>query len=420
MRELKIIFIASMLLSWLGCVANNDTMNGIFHPNFHTLEVKVEGNDYAPPVISLNSDDHINISFDEIADDTRYLRYSLIHCDSQWQPSGLVDPEFVDGFNLGNIDQYEFSQLTTAHYVHYSLSIPNNEVQFTISGNYLVKIFDESDPDTPLLQARFMVCENTMKATADVTSRTDIDFNGSKQQLSIEVNTMNENVHNLYQDLNVVITQNSRLDNAVSIIAPMRTSGNKAYYEHQHSLIFDAGNEYRRIETVSTTYPGMGVESIDYAHPYYHMTLGVDRSRYNSNYSYDQTQHGRFTIREYNSSASEIEADYVVVHFSLDSPELINTDIFLDGDFTHRRFNPESRMIYNRATGCYEKSLLLKQGAYNYQYLVLPLGTEKGLTSIIEGNFYQTINEYLIAIYHRQPGSRYDRLVAVTTIFSGR
>lgn len=397
-----------------------DTMNGIFHPDFHTLEVKVEGNDYAPPIISLNSDDRINISFDEIADDTRYLRYTLVHCDSQWQPSGLVDPEFVDGFNLGNIDQYEFSQLTTTHYVHYSLSIPNDEVRFTISGNYLVKIFDESDPDSTLLQARFMVCENTMKATADVTSRTDEDYNGSKQQLSIEVNTLSEKVLNMYQDLNVVITQNGRYDNASSIKAPMRVAGNKAYYEHQKPLIFDGGNEYRRMEIVSTTYPGMGVEGIEYADPYYHMILATDKPRYHTSYIYDQTQFGRFTVREYNSSASEIEADYVITHFSLEMPELINSDIFIEGDFTHRRYGPESRMHYNRATGAYEISLLLKQGAYNYQYVALPIGTEKGLTSIVEGNFYQTVNQYVVTVYHRKNGERYDRLVASTIIHSGR
>lgn len=117
---------------------------------------------------------------------------------------------------------------------------------------------------------------------------------------------------------------------------------------------------------------------------------------------------------------SNIEADYVVAHFALEMPELINTDIFLDGDFTYRRFSPESRMIYNPATNCYEKNLLLKQGAYNYQYLAVPTGSMQGKTSIVEGNFYQTINEYIVMVYHRPPGSRYDRLVGTTFIYSGR
>lgn len=397
-----------------------DTMNGIFDQRFRTLQVKVEGNDYAPAIIMLNTDDRITISFDELADDYSYLRYSLIHCDSQWKPSGLVDPEFVDGFNLGEIEQYEFSQLASTRYVHYSVSLPNDQVRFTISGNYLLRVFAEDNPDYTLLQARFMVCENIMGVTADVTSRTDIDYNRSSQQLSIEVDTRQENVNNMYQDLTVVITQNGRTDNTATITAPMRVSGRKVCYEHLRPLIFDAGNEYRRMEVVSTTYPGMGVEEITYATPYYHMVLNTDMPRYASNYTYDQTQHGRFTIREYNSSMSDVEADYVIVHFSLEMPQLINTDIFLDGDFTYRRFDPDSRMIYDNATGTYQKSLLLKQGAYNYQYLAVPTSSMRGKTSIVEGNFYQTVNEYVITVYYRQPSSRYDRLVAATIIHSGR
>lgn len=401
-------------------VKAEDTMNGIFHSDFHTLQVKVEGNDYAPPIIALNTNDHIIISFDQFANDYSYLRYSLIHCNSQWQPSGLVDPEFVDGFNLGEIDDYEFSQLTTTHYVHYSIALPNDDVRFTISGNYLLRVFSEDDPDTTILQARFMVCENTMKATAETTSRTDIDYNGGSQQLSIAVDAMQENVHNMYQDLIVVISQNGRQDNISRINAPMRVAGRVASFEHQRSLIFDAGNEYRRMEIVSTTYPGMGVDGIDYAEPYYHMQLNTDTPRYHKNYTYDQTQYGKFTIREYNSTNSDIEADYVIAHFCLEMPELINTDIYLDGDFTYRRFSPESRMLYNRALGIYEKSLLLKQGAYNYQYLAIPSNSTQGKTSIVEGNFYQTVNEYVITIYHRPPGSRYDRLVAATIAHSGK
>ncbi len=401
-------------------ICAEDTMTGIFHPSFHSLQIKAEGNDYAPPIITLNSSDRIIISFDEIADDQRYMRYSLVHCDASWRPSGLVDPEFVDGFNLGDIDNYEFSQMTSAHYVHYSVALPNDEVRFTISGNYLLRVFPENDPDDVILQARFSVCENTMKVGADVTSRTDIDYNSRHQQLSVTVDADDVNVQDMYSDITLVVTQNGREDNAVATNRPMRVAGRIAYFEHMRPLIFEAGNEYRRMEVVSTSFPGMGVYEIAYAEPFYHMILGKDLPRYAEPYIFDQTQFGRFTIREYNSVASDIEADYVVVHFSLEMPELINTDVFLDGDFTQRRFNPDSRMIYNRATNCYEKSLLLKQGAYNYQYLAVPAGSMRGKTSIIDGDFYQTTNEYVIKVYHRPLGGRYDRLVGATTIYSGR
>ncbi len=397
-----------------------DTMNGVFSPRFKTLQVKVEGNDYAPPVITLNTDDRVIVSFDELAEDHSYLRYSLVHCNSQWQPSGLVDAEFVDGFNLGDVEDYEYSQLTKVHYVHYSIALPNDEVRFTVSGNYLLRVFPENDPDNVLLQARFMVSEAKAVVGASVTSRTDVDYNDSHQQLSLEVDASKLNVQDMYGDLMVVVSQNSRVDNEVRLSKPLRVSGSKAYYEHNASLIFNAGNEYRRIETVSTTYPGMGVDEIGFSEPYYYQILETDQLRSTGQYLYDQTQFGRFTIREYNSSQSHIEADYVLTRFSLALPEQSACDIFLDGEFTHRRFDHESRMEYNRETGLYEKTLLLKQGAYNYQYLVAPAGSKAGFTAPIEGDFHETVNEYLVKVFYHRPGERYDRLVGVAVVFSGK
>lgn len=418
LRQVIILFFS--FITSLSLLAQEDTMTGVFCPSFHSLQVKVEGNELAPPIIMLNSNDRIIINFDEIAEDQRYMRYSLVHCDAQWRPSGLVDAEYIDGFNLGDVEQYEFSQMTTTHYVNYTIALPNDQVRFTISGNYLLKVFPEDNPDEILLQARFSVSENTMKVSGGVTSRTDIDYNNRHQQLSVVVDADKVRVQDMFNDLKLVITQNGRIDNQVVVNKPLRIGGRIAYFEHLQPLIFLAGNEYRRMEIISTQYPGMGVEEISYANPLYHMLLTVDQPRYAGSYSYDQTQFGRYKIREYNSSMSDIEADYVIAHFSLDMPELINTDIFLDGDFTYRRFSPQSRMIYNNATKCYEKSILLKQGAYNYQYLTVPSGSSHGKTSIVEGNFYQTINEYVAMVYHRPPGSRYDRLVGATIIYSGR
>ena len=422
MKQRFCIILVSFLLLSMSSFASDvdDTMNGIFNPQFKTLQVKVEGNDYAPPVITLGSDDRVIISFDELTEEHSYLRYSLVHCNANWQPSGLVDSEFVDGFNLGYVNDYEYSQLTKVHYVHYSIALPNDEVRFTTSGNYLLRVFAEDNPDEPLLQARFMVSEAKAMVIASVTSRTDVDYNGAHQQISFEVDASKLNVQDMYNDLKIVVSQNSRVDNEIVVGKPLRVSLNKAYYEHLTPLIFKAGNEYRRMETVSVTYPGMRVAEIAYREHYYHIMLETDKLRSVGQYLYDQTQFGRFTIREYNSSQSDIEADYVKTYFSLDLPEQFDCGIFLDGDFTHRRFDDDSRMDFNRETALYEKTMLLKQGAYNYQYLIVPNGKSAGMTAPIEGDFYETVNEYLIKVYYHRPGERYDRLVGVGLIFSGK
>lgn len=394
----------------------NDTMTGIFDPSFKSLQLSVNGDIMAAPILLLDNPGELTISFDELTTDHSYLRYSLIHCNANWTPSQLVESEYLDGFNFGDIDTWDYSRMTTVDYVHYTISLPNEHFTFKLSGNYLLRVYRDDDPETTLLQARFMVTEAAVRVDTDIHTVTDIDYNDAHQQLSVIVETLNANIEDPYNDLMVYVQQNGRLDNEVMLRQPLRLSGTKVVYEHLRPLIFSAGNEYRRFETVSTTYPGMRVDAIEWHDPYYHATLFVDEVRAESRYDYDRTQNGRYMVREYNSTSSDIEADYMVVHFALDAPEMPNAMVFLDGDFTCRRFDPESLMVYNRTTGFYEKAMLLKQGSYNYQYLVAHTGNHSATTAEIEGNYHLTRNEYLIKVYYRLRGERYDRLIGTATV----
>lgn len=413
---LKTLVFTIAATSTFASAASTDTMEGIFNEHFRTLRTEVEGSPLAPPIICLNSEDHIRVSFDELADERSYLRYRLIHCNANWQPSQLVESEYLGGFNQANIDSWDYSRMTTVNYINYSLTLPNPDMQLLVSGNYLLQVYNEDDPDTTLLQTRFMVSECAANIYGDVFTVTDIDYNDSHQQLSLTVDASDCEVDDLFNDLMVYVAQNGRLDNEIAIRHPLRVSGNTAIYEHLRPLIFDAGNEYRRMEIVQKTYPGMRIADVDYFDPYYHATVYTDYPRNQDPYSLDRTQHGRFFVREYNSSRSDLEADYIVTHFSLEMPELAGKSVFLDGDMVHRRFDPSSLMIYNRATGRYEKSLLLKQGAYNYQYLTIGPGDSSGSTADIEGNFCPTNNEYTVKVYHRRRGDRYDRLLGFTLL----
>ena len=416
--------LVALCLLWLfvaGRAEVTDTSQAIFDPAFRSLKVTLDANEFAPPVITLGDPlSRLTVSFDELGDERRFMRYELIHCDALWQPEGLVASEFLDGFNEGEVEDYEFSRATLVHYVHYSITIPNREIRITETGNYLLRVYDESNPDETLLQARFGVSDFSAGVYAGVTSLTDIDTNRNHQQLGLTVDLQHAaGIDDPFNDLRIVVSQNGRADNEVVLTAPQRVLGDRVIYEHLRPLIFKAGNEYRRFETVSTSYPGMGVENISADTPIYNMWLYTDSPRGAIPYSYDSTQHGRFFVRESSSSRSDTEADYVMVHFSLEMPEIAGADVFLDGDFVQRRFDPVSRMVYNRATGRYENSMMLKQGAYNYQYLTVPSGSLQGETAPVEGDFYQTVNEYTVRVYHRPRGGRFDRLIGVGMIVSG-
>lgn len=398
-----------------------DTRTQIFDSNFKSLQVKLSGNDYFPPVLMMNSDKVIEVRFDELSPELSYLRYSVIHCNADWQPSALVDTEYLDGFNYANIEDYEYSSGTFTHFVHYSFSLPNEDMSFTKSGNYLVQVYREDEPDVILLQARFSVCENAVSVYPSVSSRTDIDYNAGHQQIDITVDTRDYQIRDIYQDLMVFVNQNSRIDNEAYVNKPLRVMGSKAVFEHNRDLIFPAGNEYRRMEIVAVNYPTMRVARVEYFDPFYHATLYTDEPRTDAMYLYDKTQNGRYTIRNAETDDSDGRADYIVTHFSLATGEqLTGGKIYVDGEFTNHLFSPDALMNYDATTGCYVADILLKQGAYNYQYLYVPDGTDVGLTSTIEGDKYQTVNEYAVRVYNRRQGERYDRMIGFGMVFSGR
>lgn len=400
--------------------ADTDTSTAVFNPKFRTIRLTRPTDPLAQPVISLNDNDRLILSFDEIGDDfSDDLQYSLLHCNADWQPSRLLESEFLDGFNFTDIEDYAFSSNTYIHYVNYRVEVPSPQMKILVSGNYLLRVFHRDNPDEILFQIRFRVSEQSASIAAHASGRTDRGINTLWQQLAFTVNSSPSVVKNPLSDLIVTVTQNSRPESTRVIPRPLRFNGNSLIYESLPDLIFNAGNEYRRFETVRTNYPGLGLDSVRYVGPNYHAWISPSLPRAGKEYLFDITQHGRFVVDEYNSTDPDLGADYVTVHFSLDYPEIIDGDIYLEGDLNYRRYDDANRMTYNRQTGLYELEMTLKQGSYNYMYVVKGRESDCRIdSSLIDGDFADTSNEYTVDVFLRTPASRGDRLLGSATFFS--
>nr|WP_317170244.1 hypothetical protein [Winogradskyella eckloniae] len=55
--------------------------------------------------------------------------------------------------------------------------------------------------------------------------------------------------------------------------------------------------------------------------------------------------------------------------------------------------------------------MLLKQGFYNYKYVLVDKESGAIDEGAISGNFWQTENNYKVLVYYRDLGARFDRLV---------
>ena len=423
MNRNKILSLLACCLMTVAAVAQSkvDTRIHIFDNNVHSLKVCLASNMYVPPVLMMNSDDRLLVNFDYLDYDVHYLRYSVTHCNADWQPSQLVESEYVSGFNYADIDDYAPSEATYVHYYNYQFTLPNSDMEFLVSGNYLLSVYEQDDPSKILFQTRFSVCEGKVSVFPQVTSRTDIEYNNRFQQVSFDIRYKPNQIKDPYSEFTCIVSQNSREDNAVVVNRPTMVGVDHVTYEHNRDLIFAAGNEFRRFETVNAHNINMGVQSIRYYEPMYHAVLMVDEPRNELQYLYDKTQYGRFTIRNAEAfGENALQADYMITHFSLNTLGKLNGgNVWLYGEFLEGSPASQAMMNYDASSGCYTADLLLKQGAYNYMYLWVPDGTTVGQTSLIEGDHYETVNEYLVKVYDRPTGERYDRFVGYGVAYSG-
>lgn len=377
---------------------------------FSSVKVQIADDFFAPLVLPLGDDRvRLSVNFDELGDDYRYLRYSITHLDPFGRPSSLLPSEYASGFNEARVDDYAFSRGVYRHYVNYNILFPSEDIAPLLSGRYRMNIFDEEDPDTPLLEADFAVQENIGSLTADLSHITDRGAAGEYQQLSFTFDPGNFEIRNPLTDITAIVVQNTDPASA-RVVTPLRLEGKKIIYEHKPELIFPAGNEFRRFETTRTDYTGMHIDSIRYQGDGYSTWLKTDYPRVDAPYQFDRTQHGRFKIDEYNASDPNLGADYIITNFTLDFPRVMNGDVFIDGEFTGHRYDDTTRMQYDEAVHLYRLAIPLKQGSYNYQYVLKAPGGA-ATPAPVEGNHYETQNQYTIYIYYTPPGARYARLL---------
>lgn len=389
-------------------------------PEINTILVNLNDDWRLRPVMRLNSSDNIQIRFDRISDNSfNRLRYKIIHCDSNWKPSkNISEIDYLDGFNDNPIEDFLPSINTTVEYTHFMLKIPNRDINVRISGNYTLCVYEENKPDNILLTACFSVLDPRVTIGATISTNTNIDSHKEHQQLSFTINHPGVNIREPLSELKVFAIQNNRIDNEVKVASPTFIGVNKLTYEQNRDLIFEAGNEYRRFETSSYRFNGMNVDHIEYNRPFYSMNIVTDKVRAGRSYSYDEDQNGRFVIRSHDARDVNTESDYFITNFTLTMNDPLLENIFINGDFTNDTFSEKYKMKYDHNKRAYTLSLLLKQGNYNYQYLS-QLGN-KYSTSKVEGNYFETENEYTILVYYCPIGQRYDALIGFQNINTHR
>ena len=379
-------------------------------PPYHIKTISfIQNNQNIIPFLKLG--EGFQLEFDDLFGNEANYYYEIIHCDYNWNPTAIPKNEYLEGFDNQRIQDYTNSFNTLQIYSHYKLAIPNQFTQqLKISGNYMIKVLDENKE--VVFSRKFILYEDLVTVPIQVKRARTISNIEAKQNLDFSIKSNTITFQNPLRNVRVLVLQNGQWKTSLKNIVPQYTVGNDLIYKYDTETQFWAGNEFLFFENKDIRSASNNVARIDSNTPIYGSFLFTSDARANQPYSFTQDVNGGFVINNLNVTKSEIEADYVWVYFSLSAPSFrLNKNIYVTGMFNNYNLSPEFKMDYNSKKGIYEKAILIKQGFTNFQYTIADDQGVIDQENAIDGNFYQTENEYTILVYYRESIDRYDRVV---------
>ena len=365
------------------------------------------------PIIPLGSGELI-LKFDDLESESRYLKYTLIHCTHDWQLSDMYPMEYIAGFMEDNLDQYDYSFNTIVHYLQYSLVFPNDNLRLTKSGNYVLFVYDDT-PEHPVLTRRFMVVENEQVGiTGEVHGASEVADRFTRQEVDFTVTTGNYSVRNPAMTLHATIRQNGRWDNAIYGLTYRSGIVNELSFDYDDGRnTFAGGSEFHAFSISTLRSNADRIVGINFDHRQNQAYVEQDYARPYSAYVSHKTMNGACIYRNIDLD-NAISEDYVNTHFTLKSEfPFTDGEVYVFGQLTDWQIKPEARLKYNEQYKFWETDFFIKQGDYNYQYVYVPNGTRTIDATYIEGSHFETHNDYTVLIYFKEEGSSYDRLVGV-------
>ncbi|MBK9290126.1 MAG: DUF5103 domain-containing protein [Bacteroidetes bacterium] len=365
------------------------------------------------PVLRTDEAGSLTLAFDMLGDMAYIFDYTIIHCNRDWTPSALRPQEYIEGFTDDRITDYAFSLNTLTPYVHYKLSFPGSQLRPRLSGNYLLVVY-RGTPSAPnlILSRRFWVIDPMIPIRASVAQNTrQAGLNRTHQMLDISI-SLPARFSGIPADaFSLDILQNNRRDNAVTGLKPSHVVPGRMTFEYVRETTFEGANQWRNFDMKSYRYQSERIQRIIQQHDGFLVRLWPDTRRNRQVYKSEPDLNGRRLIRARQDQNTDIEGDYAWVEFFLPwDPPLTHDEIYVTGQLNDWQLNDRNRMTYNFGLRGYELSLFLKQGYYNYLYVLRDKQTGSTSTMESEGSFWDTQNKYTMILYFRQPGTAYDQI----------
>ena len=405
----KIILLLLLFIS-VSAIAQTPYTNNVFNQAIKSVEFYNTSKVGSFPVINLNTPEQLLLAFDDLRGGYHNYYYTIEHCDNKWNSSNLSTGFYLQSYQDDRIIDYLYSTNTMRKYTHYELKFPNENIKPKISGNYVLKVYEDSDQNKMVLTRRLYVLGSRVGVAADVVTPNLVQLRQTGQKVNVQVNYGGLVVQNPNSDMRLVVMQNERGETAQTNIAPTYVRNGQLIYNDIAINNFAGRNEFRRFDTRTLKLNSQRIARI-YRDTAYSVVLLTEPVRNNPDYLFEFDNDGRFFILNQDGNDARRDADYTYVYFSLAPGNLPSKGaVHLIGQFNNYRIDERSKLEFDAAAGRYITKQLLKQGVYDYVYTFVD-NTGKADDVPIEGSHFETENEYQVLVYYRPPSARWDELV---------
>ena len=387
--------------------------DAILDANIKTILFYRENDLLSAPVTYIGGFDPLTLEFDEIRDlNSRESEFfvDIQACNEYWEPAPILPIQFYDGFTQDRIQEYQRSEFTKVDYVHYRYQFPQENEAFLMSGNYLIKVFRDGNPNAVVLTRRFVVVEPLV----GISLANELSQNPRRRRMeavSLLVNPGNLNVFNPMTDLHVNLVPNFRFDRTAEL-RPRQMMENSLFFEVDLFQTFPFGHEFRPLDIRSTRFLSPSVQDVEERDEIFDVYLFPGAPWLTNTFGRQPDLNGNYFIEVQEWPNPNVQADYVYTYFSLPlSEEVVGKDVYVFGKFTDWSISTTNRMRWNEGLEKYEGEFLLKQGFYDYQFVTAPGSSDEPNSADFQGRLTDMENQYYVFVYYRGPTDLNDRVV---------